>query len=164
VASTTDRARRLAAAAVAALLLATVPAGCASQQEKYCSALKDDNAQLKKLASDKPAGEVLHRGLAIFQDLQSKAPQDIAGDWADFTYAWKSLVDAFDAAGVDPAHFDPEHQPAGVSTGQFQAIKQAAAELESQKVQAAASRIEDHAQSVCKVDLGGSGLGGAGGL
>ncbi len=69
---------------------------------------------------------------------------------------------AFRAAGVDPAHFDPAHRPQGVTTGQFQAIRQAAAKLDSEPVRLAAARIEDHARVVCKVDLGG-GLGGAAG-
>jgi hypothetical protein len=154
----------LAGVAGGLLLVATLT-GCASQTEKYCSTLKDDNAELQKLASgsDQPAGRVLDRSLAIFEELQGKAPHDVAADWNDFVYAWKSVVDAFRAAGVDPARFDPARRPPGVSTGQFQAIKQAAAELDSETVQAAAARIEDHAQTVCKVDLGGSGLGSSGG-
>ncbi len=151
---------------MAGLLLVGSLAGCASDTEKYCSALKDDKAALQKLASssDKPAGDVLHGSLRIFEDLQGKAPHDIAPDWNDFVYAWRSVVDAFDAAGIAPPDFTPDKKPAGMSTGQFHAIKQAAAELGSQKVQGAAGRIEDHGRTVCKVDLGGSGLGAGGGL
>jgi hypothetical protein len=147
------------------LLLASGLTGCASDTEKYCSTLEDDNAQLQKLASssDKRQGQVLKGSLAVFEELQSKAPHDVAPDWNDFVYAWGSVVDAFDAAGIGPSQFTPDKKPAGLSTGQFQAIKQAAAELGSEKVQAAAARIEDHAQAVCKVSLGGSGLGAAAG-
>jgi len=147
------------------LLLASSLVGCASHTERYCSTLKDDRAQLQKLASssDQAQGQVLQGSLAIFEDLQSKAPHDVAPDWDDFVFAWRSVVEAFDAAGTDPSRFTPDKKPAGMSTGQFQAIKQAAAELGSQKVQAAAARIEDHAQTVCKVSLGGPGLGPASG-
>lgn len=150
---------------LAGLLLASSLAGCASQTERYCSTLKDDKAQLQKLASsaDQTHGQVLQGSLAIFEDLQNKAPHDVAPDWNDFVFAWRSVVEAFAAAGTDPSRFTPDKKPAGMSTGQFQAIKQAAAELGSQKVQAAAARIEDHAQVVCKVSLGGSGLGPASG-
>ena len=156
---------RSAAAALAGLLLASSLTGCASPTEKYCSTLKDDKAKLGKLAdsSDKPQAQVLHDSLALFEDLHDAAPKDVAGDWGDFVFAWRSVVDALDEAGVDPGSFDPAHPPAGVSTAQVQAIEQAAEELRSDKVTAAATRIEDHAQTICKVDLGGSGLGVAGG-
>jgi hypothetical protein len=146
---------------LAGLLLASSLAGCASETERYCSTLKDDTARLQELASSsgKAQGRVLNGSLAIFADLQDKAPHDVAPDWNDFVFAWRAVVEAFDAAGTDPSRFDPDQKPAGMTTGQFQAIKEAAAELGSQKVQAAAARIEDHAQTVCKVSLGGSGLG-----
>ncbi len=157
---------RVRAGVGAVVLVAAGLSGCASHTERYCSTLKDDSAALKKLSAEsgKPGGEVLQRSLAIFTELRSAAPPDVAPDWNDFVYAWKTVVDAFAAAGVDPARFDPSRRPPGVSTGQFQAIKQAAAELGSQKVRAAAARIEDHARTVCKVELGRSGLGGGGGL
>jgi glucose-6-phosphate isomerase len=150
---------------LAGLLLVSSLAGCASATDRYCSTLKDDKAQLQKLASssDKAPGRVLTGSLAVFEDLQHRAPHDVAADWNDFVFAWRAVVDAFAAAGTDPSRFDPDQKPAGMSTGQFQAIKQAAAELGSQKVQAAAARIEDHAQTVCRVGLGGSGLGPASG-
>lgn len=149
-------------AGLAGLLLAGSLAGCASPTEKYCSTLKDDKAKLQKLASssDTPGRQVLHGSLAVFEDLKQAAPQDIAGDWGDFVFAWRSLVDAFDAAGVDPSTFTPDKRPAGVSEAEFEAIKQAAAGLEEEPVRLAARRIEDHAQTICKVDLGGGGLGG----
>ena len=160
-----ERLRTAGAGALAGLLLVGGLAGCASPTEKYCSTLKDDKAELGRLASssDKPQGQVLRDSLGVFEDLQDAAPQDIAADWDDFVFAWRSLVDALDEAGVDPGDFDPAHPPAGVSKAQVDQIEQAAEELRSDKVTAAATRIEDHAQSVCKVSLGGAGLGVAGG-
>jgi len=155
-------ARRPWLVGLAGLLLVSSLAGCASQKESYCSTLRSDNARLQKLASTsgRPGSQVLHGSLTIFEDLHRAAPQDIAGDWDDFSFAWKQLVDAFDAAHVDPATFDPEHRPAGVSEAEFEQIKQAAAALSAEPVRLAARRIEDHAQTVCKVSLGGGGLGG----
>ncbi len=146
--------RRLAGA-VAGLLLVTALGGCASQKEKYCSTLREDKAALSKLAGASSKGDVLGRSLTLFTDLRDQAPPDVKQDWTQFVDAWKAVVDAFHAAGVDPRSFDPAHRPAGVSTGQFQSIKQAAAALESEDVRLAAARIEDHARVVCKVDLGG---------
>jgi hypothetical protein len=48
-----------------------------------------------------------------------------------------------------------------VTTGQYAAVQQAGEELRSTRVRQAAASIEQHAQEVCKVDLG-SGLGEAG--
>lgn len=147
-----DRLRPVAGV-VAGLLLVSALGGCASQKEKYCSTLRDDKAQLTNLAAAK--GDVLGRSLSLFTELRDQAPPDVKEDWTQFVGAWQALVDAFHAAGVDPRHFDPAHRPPGVSTGQFQSIKQAAGDLSSEDVRLAAARIEDHARAVCKVDLGG---------
>ena len=153
MASPAERLLRPVAGALAGLLLVSSLGGCASQKEKYCSTLRDDKAALTKLASAK--GDVLARSLRMFTELRDRAPQDVKADWTQFVGAWQAVADAFHAAGVDPRHFDPAHRPAGVSTGQFQSIKQAASELRSEDVQLAAARIEDHARVVCNVDLGG---------
>jgi hypothetical protein len=144
---------RLPAGAVAGVLVASLLAGCASQQAEYCSTLRDDKAQLTKLSSAK--GDVLARGLTVFTELRDQAPPDVEEDWTRFVGAWQGLVEALHAAGVDPRHFDPAHRPAGVTTGQLQSIEQAARKLRSEDVRLAAARIEDHARVVCHVDLGG---------
>lgn len=155
---------RIAHVALGAGLLVTgsLAGGCASPTEDYCSTLKADKARLEKLAatSDKPGTDVLHGSLTVFQQLEDASPQDIHGDWSDFVFAWKNLVEAFDAAGIKPSQFDPAHQPAGMSDAEFKQITEAAAGLRSEPVRLAARRIEDHAQTICKVDLG-AGLGGA---
>ena len=154
--------RTLGVAVSAGLLLVGSLAGCSSPTESYCSTLKDDKARLEKLSgqSDEPTTAVLEGSLRVFEDLQDAAPQDVAGDWDDFVFAWRSLVDAFAASGVDPSTFMAGKQPEGVSKSELEAIRQAAAELQSEPVTLAARRIEDHARTICKVDLGGSGLGG----
>ncbi len=50
-----------------------------------------------------------------------------------------------------------------MTDGQYDAVQQAVAELQSTRVQQASKSIEQHAQDVCKVDLG-PGLGASGGL
>ena len=161
MASSTDRAPALA---VTVALLATTLSGCGNQRDEYCSTLRADTATLARLASasGRAHTDVLARSQAVFTDLRQKAPPDVAGDWADFAGAWQHLVTAFRAAGMEPDEFDPRQRPPGVSTGQFQAIRQAAAKLDSEPVRLAAARIEDHARVVCKVDLAG-GLGAGAG-
>lgn len=148
-------------AAVALFLLLGVLTGCASQTEKYCSAVKDDNKTLQKLASTsgKSSGDVVGKSLDIFKDLQDKAPHDVTAEWDTFVSAWQGLSDALHSAGVDPSQLEAGKKPAGVSEAQYQAVTGAAEELRSQRVLDAAQGIERHASDVCKVELGGSGLG-----
>jgi hypothetical protein len=146
---------------VAGVLFLGGLSGCASQTEKYCSTLKDDNKTLEKLASgsDKQTSDQISQSLDIFKDLQGKAPPDVSGEWDTFANAWQDLSDALDTAGVDPSQFKKRAKPAGVSQGQYDAVKRAAEELQSQPVLDAAQGIEQHSRDVCKVNLGGSGSG-----
>jgi hypothetical protein len=146
---------------VAGVLILSSLSGCASQTEKYCSTLKDDNKTLQKLASGSKdqTGDQISQSLDVFKDLQGKAPQDVADEWDTFVTAWQDLSDAFDTAGVDPGKFKKGVKPSGVSEGQYDAIKRAAEGLQSQPVLDAAQGIEQHARDVCKVDLGESGSG-----
>lgn len=149
-------------AGMAGLLVVSSLAACSSPTESYCSTLKDDKARLEKLAgaSGRPTTATLEDSLRVFEDLQHAAPQDISGDWDDFVFAWRSLVQAFAASGANPADFTPGRRPPGVSEAEYKAIQEAAAGLQATPVRMAARRIEDHAQTICKVDLGGGGLTG----
>lgn len=147
--------------AVAAVLLLTSLTGCASQTETYCSTLRDDKATLQGLASrsDKPGSDVIGQSLDIFEDLHDKAPSDIAGKWAVFTGAWRGLDQALSDADVSAQQFRSGKKPDGVTSSQFAAIQRAAARFRSTRVVSAAEGIQQEALDVCKVNLGGSGLG-----
>jgi len=159
-------AARRAAPLLVTLLLATGLTACSSDTESYCSALKDDQKQLKRLSarSDDPGAggsKALEGTVSLLSDLGDKAPDDISGDWDTLVQALQGLVDAIKASGADVGDFQGNKKPAGVTGGQLKAVQQAAAELQATPVQQAGKSIEQHAQDVCKVDLG-SGLGGAG--
>jgi hypothetical protein len=151
---------------VVALVAVASLAGCSSGTESYCSALKDDQKRLTRLATDagkpgKPGARALDDTLGVLQGLSEEAPEDIADEWQTLTGALRSLVDAITESGASPADFAGGEPPPGVSTGQVRAVQQAAAALQSTRVTQAGASIEQHARDVCKVDLG-TGLGGVG--
>jgi hypothetical protein len=152
------RGRRTAAAAV--LLLALPLTGCASEQEKYCSALEDEQQTLAGLSADagNPGRGDLARMIDVFERLQEKAPDDMVDEWDTYVTALKGLQTALDDAGADESMFTDGKRPAGMSKDDYASISAAAVELRSTRVVQAAAGIENQARDVCKVDLDGSGL------
>jgi hypothetical protein len=152
--------RRAAAAVVATVLLSAGLTACTSSTESYCSQLKDDQKKLKSDSANaaKPGSDALGDTVSLLTGLRDKAPDDISDDWDTLVAALQNLEDAIKATGADYGAFASGKKPPGVTDGQFNAVKEAAGELSSTRVQQAATSIEQHAQDVCKVDLGG-GLG-----
>lgn len=151
---------------LAVLVLAGSLAGCGNGTESYCSSLKQDKARLTRLAaaSAKPgtAGtDALGDTVGVLSGLRDEAPDDIADEWDTLVEAMRGLSQAIEDSGADPGDFASGKQPGGVTLGQYKAVQQAAAELQTTRVQQAGASIEQHAQDVCKVDLG-TGLGGVG--
>jgi hypothetical protein len=138
-----------------ALLAPAVLTGCADQTETYCDTLRDQRQALTDLAasSREPGSDMFRDGLAVFDQLRDDAPDDIRDEWDTFYFAWEGLADSFDAAGITPQQFQAGDPP-GASGPEVDAIEDAAAELASARVVDAGNGIEQHAQDVCKVDLG----------
>lgn len=159
----TSRRRALAAWLVGLAVLGCL-SGCSNDTESYCSTLKDDQKQLQKLAgaANQPGSGSLDDSIDVLTELRDGAPDDISTEWSTLVAALGDLADAVTASGADLGDFGAGKPPPGVSTGQLRAVREAAAELRSTRVQQAGASIEQHARDVCKVDLGG-GLGGAAG-
>ena len=151
---------RRTALAAAGVLVAAGLTGCSHGTEAYCSTLKDDQKKLAALAEQagKP-GQAGADAVARTVSVRDQAPDDIADEWDTLVEALQGLVDAVKATGHPLGDFAGGAKPDGVTTGQYDAVKQAASELQSTRVQQAGKSIEQHAQDVCKVDLG-TGLGG----
>jgi hypothetical protein len=151
---------RWPAAATVLLLLALPLAGCSSQQEKYCSALKDEQKNLESLsagAGDPGSGD-LSRTIDVFERLRAEAPDDMVDEWDTYVTALLALEKALDDAGADESMFTDGERPEGMSKADYESISSAALELRSTRVVEAAAGIENQASDVCKIDLNGSGL------
>ena len=158
-----ERLRRTALV-VAGLLVTTGLTGCSHGTASYCSTLKHDQKKLESLATRaaKPGEQgvqALGDTVGVLSELRDEAPDDISDEWNTLVGALQGLVDAVKATGHPLGDFSAGTKPDGVTSGQYDAVQQAATELQGTRVQQAGKSIEQHAQDVCKVDLG-TGLGG----
>ena len=140
------------AAAVVLLLLALVSTGCADQKEKYCDAVEDHQQELGEILGD-GAPDALLKALPIFRDLAEDAPDDIRDDWRTVVGALEGLDEALDDAGVDPATYDRDKPPAGLSKEDQAKIDAAALELTSNPTVQALENVQQQARDVCGTPL-----------
>jgi gamma-glutamyl:cysteine ligase YbdK (ATP-grasp superfamily) len=134
-------------------LLVPLLAGCGGDpKEDYCDAVKDHQTELSDIVS---TGEpdALINALDIFHDLQDKAPGDITDEWQQLVGRIEALRDALDDAGVDPATYDRENPPEGVTAEQRARIDAAAKELGSGTTLRALQDLGQEARDVCKTPL-----------
>jgi len=126
--------------------------GCKDQQEKYCDSVKDHQQQLTEVLGD-GAPSALLKALPVFRDLADDAPEDIRDDWKVVIDALEGLQDALHDAGVDPATYDRDHPPAGLSQADKDAIDEAAAVVGSEDTQTAFNAVDQEAKDVCGTPL-----------
>ena len=148
-----QRSRRARTAAVAAAIaLALVSGGCKDQQEKYCDAVKAHQQELGDVLGD-GAPDALLKALPILRDLADRAPDDLRDEWKIVIDAISGLQDALHDAGVDPATYDRDHPPAGLSQDDKDAIDAAARQLSSEATVTAFSGVDQEAKDVCGTPL-----------
>ena len=139
-------------ALVAVLLVVLCLTGCKDQQEKYCDSVKNQQKQLGDVLGQ-GAPDALLKALPIFEDLADDAPDDIRDDWKVVIDAIQGLQTALDDTGVDPATYDRDHPPAGLSQSDKDAIDQAATVLGSEETQTAFNAVDQEAKDVCGTPL-----------
>ena len=137
---------------VALLALGVLVTGCKSDQERYCDAVMDHQEKLTEVLGDGSPSALLE-ALAIFRDLADDAPDDIRDDWKVVVDAIAGLQDALETAGVDPATYDRDHPPSGLSQADKDRIDQAAAELGSEATVTAFNAVDQEAKDVCGTPL-----------
>ena len=136
---------------VAALLLPLL-AGCGSDQDEYCDAVKDHQQQLSDIVGSGDPDALL-KALDIFEDLQGKAPGDITDEWQQVVTSIQGLQKALEAAGVAPATSDRDKPPAGLSADDKAKIDAAAKALGSGTTLRAFQDLDQQARDVCKTPL-----------
>ena len=139
---------------VAVLVLVLVPlaGGCGDPKDDYCSAVKDHREALSKIVSD-GGQDSLIRALAIFKDLQGKAPSDVTDEWQQLVSRIEALDTALQSAGVDPASYDRQNPPAGLGAEDKARIDAAARELGSEETLQALQSLDQEARDVCQTPL-----------
>ncbi|MDI6911998.1 hypothetical protein [Nocardioides sp.] len=140
--------RRLLAVAVLLPLLAA----CGSDQDDYCAAVQEHQQELSDIVGS-GAPDALLKALDAFRDLQDQAPDDITDEWQQVVGRIEALAEALDAAGVDPATYDRDHPPEGVTAEQKARIDAAAAQLGSGTTLRALQDLDQQARDVCRTPL-----------
>lgn len=156
----TGAARRPGARAVpplVAVLLAGALAGCAQDRvEAYCEVVAEEQEALAE-ATDGAEGGGTGTLLAAYDSLErmaDAAPGDVAADWDEVVLRVGALRDALDAAGVDPATYDPEEPPEGLTAEEREAVTEAAVDLVEPTTLRAVQRVEQQVLDVCGAPLG----------
>ena len=144
--------RRGAGAAALVVALALLAGGCKDQEEKYCDAVKDHQHKLGEVLGD-GAPDALLKALPILQELADQAPEDLRDEWKTVIDAISGLQEALHDAHVDPATYDRDHPPAGLSTKDKDAIDAAARQLSSEATVTAFSGVDQQAKDVCGTPL-----------
>lgn len=142
---------------IPAVAVVVVPglAACGGEDDPfaaYCAEVEAQQEPLSEaLATDEPTA--LIEALPSFEKLAAKAPDDIVDEWSVVTKGIQRLVEVLDEAGVDPATYDREHPPAGLTPEQQGLIDAAARQLTSPDNVAAFEGVQQQARDVCKTPL-----------
>ena len=146
--------RRTAAATALLAVLAFAGSSCGADPEaRYCSALQGDQEMFAAMQDD-TSGVALLTHRAALHRLADQAPDDLSDEWQTFLGAVDAFAQTLDEVGVKPGDFVDGQPPAGLDEAKRTRIANAASELSSQDVVAAANGIEQQARDVCKLQLG----------
>ena len=121
--------------------------------QDYCDEVKDRQVPISDALESGGQTSGLIQALPSFEALAEKAPDDIADEWDIVIERINALVDALDAAGVDPDTYDRKHPPAGLDADEKAAIDAAATALVSATTGQAMSGVQQQARDVCKTRL-----------
>jgi hypothetical protein len=118
----------------------------------YCEVVAYRQTELADL-TDAGGQGALFDALEVYRDLADAAPDDIVDEWGRVLGRLEALEEAVEAAGVDPATYDPEDPPAGLDADRRAAIEGAARELGSDATVGAMGRLEQQSLDVCHTPL-----------
>jgi len=141
---------------VAALVL-TLTGGLSAcgEDDPYADYCAEVKAQQEALTEAKATGgsTALIDSLPSFRALREEAPRDITDEWDLLIGRVDTLVDALEAAGVDPSTYDRDQPPEGLSEADKTAIDAAAGELTAPATREATEGVQQQALDVCKTPL-----------
>jgi hypothetical protein len=135
------------------VLVGGVSAACSDDPyADYCEVVTDNQEELTRILGE-GGPDVLLRALPIFRELEDAAPSDIRDDWQIVVNGLAALESALEDAGVDPATYDRERPPDGLSEQEQDRIDAAAQDLTTADSVAAFAAVEQQARDVCKTPL-----------
>jgi hypothetical protein len=137
----------------AAVLLLPLLAGCGGDpKDDYCDAVRSHQQELSDIVgSGEP--DALLQALGVLRDLQDRAPADITDEWQQIVGRVEALAEALDDAGADPATYDRDDPPPGMTEEQKARIDAAAAQLGSGTTLRALQDLDQQARDVCQTPL-----------
>lgn len=116
--------------------------------EAYCEVVVEQRALVGAALEAGPTTGLI-RALPSFEALRAEAPADIADDWDRVVAGIAGLVEALEAADVEPASYRRDQPPAGLSRAERRAIDAAATSLGSPSTADALASVEQQARDVC---------------
>ena len=146
------RPRRVALLPALVLLGGGLTACGGDPYEDYCETVREHQAELGRIVA-KGGPTALLEALDIFRDLQEEAPSDITDEWQQVVGRVEALDEALDDAGVDPATYDREQLPEGLTAQERSRIEGAAEELVSPATATALEGLQQQSRDVCKTQL-----------
>ncbi len=129
-------------------LTSTLATACASQQEQYCDAVTEHQAELSDLNPPDRSGTAadVFAAADVFEELAEEAPDDIADEWDLVLSRIDALETAVEDAGLDPATMrEDDDLPAEVT--------EAADRLAAEDTGRAMADLEQQALDVCGTPL-----------
>jgi hypothetical protein len=138
--------------AAGALTMALLPLSGCGGGGGYCDAVTDHQSELGSIVHSGDRSALL-QALPIFEELQSRAPDDVADDWQLLVTRIRALGTALSGAGVDPSTYDAQHPPAELSAEDRASIRRAAAELAAADTRQALATVQQEVLDVCHMPL-----------
>ncbi|MBS45816.1 MAG: hypothetical protein CMH83_22110 [Nocardioides sp.] len=135
-----------------ALLFAAI-GGSGDPYARYCDEVTDQQQALSEAVGLGPGAGLL-AALPSFRDLADAAPSDLVDEWRVVLTRSEALADAVDAAGLDPATYDPsDNLPDDLDPDAVAMLTAAEAGLAGPQAAAALVGVQQQARDVCGTPL-----------
>ncbi|MDN4161560.1 hypothetical protein [Nocardioides abyssi] len=135
------------------LLLLPLAVGCSEDPfDAYCEVVEEERPDLSDaVAAGSPTA--LIEALPSLEALEDAAPRDLRDEWDLVVGRVRELRDALEDADVDPAAYDAERRPAGVTDAEDARIDAAARQLVAPATVRALAGVQQQARDVCGTPL-----------
>lgn len=151
--------KKILGAATAALLTATVLAGCggsSSSAGSYCGDLKVASTQLKGLGASSLAGDNFAAVITAVHKVAGEAPSDIKPSWTLISNEFDALQSAVTSAGLSMSDFGQlasGQTPANVDPAKLAALDKTLQGMNTSGLSAASDKIAAEVKKECSIDL-----------